>query len=163
MGSRTTWPKLHAHAPLFLVPFVSSQAHGLAFSVPKNVKTPPSLVNILKEVAANCGTEKPSHGLLSKWAEEGVLLLNTVLTVEAHKANSHKNRGWEKFTDQIIRAVNQQAQPIVFMLWGKPAQQKESMLNKSRHLILKSPHPSPLSGTTLELENQRSSSLSFTL
>eukprot|EP01138_Halocafeteria_seosinensis_P004835 gb/GECG01004944.1/.p1 GENE.gb/GECG01004944.1/~~gb/GECG01004944.1/.p1 ORF type:complete len:328 (+),score=34.18 gb/GECG01004944.1/:1-984(+) len=123
-----------------------NQAHGLAFSVPKGVRAPPSLLNILKEIAANCGTETPSHGMLGKWAEQGVLLLNTVLTVEAHKANSHKSKGWEKFTDEVIRAVNRKEDPVVFMLWGKPAQQKEPMLDKSKHLILRSPHPSPLSG-----------------
>eukprot|EP01138_Halocafeteria_seosinensis_P004836 gb/GECG01004945.1/.p1 GENE.gb/GECG01004945.1/~~gb/GECG01004945.1/.p1 ORF type:complete len:114 (+),score=13.43 gb/GECG01004945.1/:1-342(+) len=83
--------------------------------------------------------------MLGKWAEQGVLLLNTVLTVEAHKANSHKSKGWEKFTDEVIRAVNRKEDPVVFMLWGKPAQQKEPMLDKSKHLILRSPHPSPLS------------------
>ncbi len=122
------------------------QAHGLSFSVlPGKADTPPSLVNIYKELHDDLGCSIPNNGYLKKWADQGVLLLNTVLTVRAHAANSHQGRGWEQFTDAIIRAVNEQDRPIVYMLWGRPAQLKESMLNNSRHLVLKAPHPSPLS------------------
>lgn len=122
------------------------QAHGLSFSVlPGKADTPPSLVNIYKELNDDLGCYIPDNGYLKKWADQGVLMLNTVLTVRAHQANSHKGRGWENFTDAIIRAVNEQDRPIVYMLWGKPAQMKKSMLNNPRHLILEAPHPSPLS------------------
>ena len=122
------------------------QAHGLSFSVlPGKADTPPSLQNIYKELNDDLGCFVPNNGYLKKWADQGVLLLNTVLTVRAHQANSHKGKGWENFTDAIIRAVNEQDRPIVYMLWGKPAQMKKSMLNNPKHLILEAPHPSPLS------------------
>ena len=122
------------------------QAHGLSFSVlPGKADTPPSLVNIYKELSDDLGCYVPNNGYLKKWADQGVLLLNTVLTVRAHEANSHKGKGWEQFTDAIIRAVNEQDRPVVYMLWGKPAQMKRSMLNNPKHLVLEAPHPSPLS------------------
>ena len=121
------------------------QAHGLCFSVKPGVDAPPSLVNIYKELADDLGCYIPNNGYLEKWARQGVLLLNTVLTVQAHRANSHHGRGWEEFTDAAIRALNTQDRPIVFILWGKPAQTKKSMLNNLNHLILEAPHPSPLS------------------
>lgn len=121
------------------------QAHGLCFSVKPEVDIPPSLVNIYKELNSDLGCYIPNNGYLVKWAEQGVLMLNTVLTVRAHVANSHKGRGWETFTDAAIQALNKQDRPIVFILWGRPAQQKEKMLNNPKHLILKAPHPSPLS------------------
>ena len=121
------------------------QAHGLCFSVKPDVGIPPSLVNIYKELHDDLGCEIPNNGYLVKWAEQGVLMLNTVLTVRAHMANSHKGKGWEKFTDAAITALNKQDRPIVFILWGRPAQMKEKTLNNPNHLILKAPHPSPLS------------------
>ncbi len=121
------------------------QAHGLCFSVKPDVKIPPSLVNIYHELHEDCGCYVPNNGYLKKWADQGVLLLNTVLTVRAHAANSHKNIGWEEFTNAAIRVLNEQDRPIVFILWGKPAQMKRSMLNNPKHLILEAPHPSPLS------------------
>lgn len=122
-----------------------NQAHGLCFSVKPEVKIPPSLVNIYKELKEDIGCYVPNNGYLEKWAKQGVLMLNTVLTVRAHQANSHKNIGWEKFTDAAIRVLNQENRPIVFILWGAPAQKKQSMLNNPKHLILKAAHPSPLS------------------
>ncbi len=122
------------------------QAHGLAFSVlPDQTEIPPSLQNIYQELHDDLGCYIPDNGYLVKWAEQGVLLLNTVLTVRAHQANSHQGKGWEQFTDAIIEAVNEQDRPIVYMLWGKPAQSKIPMLTNPKHLILKAPHPSPLS------------------
>lgn len=121
------------------------QAHGLSFSVMPSVEIPPSLVNIYKELHEDCGCYIPNNGYLKKWADQGVMLLNTVLTVRAHAAHSHKNIGWEEFTDAAIRVLNTQDRPMVFLLWGKPAQQKRSMLTNPRHLILEAPHPSPLS------------------
>ena len=121
------------------------QAHGLCFSVQPGVEIPPSLVNIYQELHDDLGCYIPNHGCLEKWAREGVLLLNTVLTVQAHRANSHRGIGWEEFTDAAIRAVNQENRPIVFLLWGRPAQEKSVMLNNPNHLVLKAPHPSPLS------------------
>ncbi len=121
------------------------QAHGLCFSVRPDVEIPPSLVNIYQELHDDLGCYIPDNGYLEKWARQGVLLLNTVLTVRAHQANSHRGIGWEQFTDAAIRILNEQDRPIVFILWGRPAQQKEAMLNNPRHLILKAPHPSPLS------------------
>ncbi len=121
------------------------QAHGLCFSVKPGVEPPPSLVNIYKELKDDLGCAIPNHGYLNQWAEQGVLLLNTVLTVQAHKPMSHRGIGWEEFTDAVIRKVNMIDRPVVFILWGKPAQQKESMLTNPKHLILKAPHPSPLS------------------
>ena len=122
-----------------------NQAHGLCFSVKPEVDIPPSLVNIYKELHDDLGCYIPDNGYLVKWAEQGVLLLNTVLTVRAHQAASHQGKGWETFTDAIIRAVDKEDRPIVFILWGKPAQNKKKMLQNSRHLILEAPHPSPLS------------------
>jgi uracil-DNA glycosylase len=122
-----------------------NQAHGLCFSVKPEVEVPPSLVNIYKELQDDLGCKIPNNGYLVKWAQQGVLLLNTVLTVRAHQANSHQGKGWERFTDAVIKAVNEQDRPIVFILWGRPAQMKKAMLNNPRHLILEAPHPSPLS------------------
>lgn len=123
-----------------------NQAHGLSFSVPKSQpEIPPSLQNIYKELHDDLGCTIPNHGYLKKWAEEGVLLLNTVLTVRAHQANSHQGKGWEQFTDAILEAVNREDRPIVYLLWGRPAQSKIPMLTNPKHLVLKAPHPSPLS------------------
>lgn len=122
------------------------QAHGLCFSVQESQpEIPPSLVNIYKELQDDLGCKIPNNGCLTKWADQGVLLLNTVLTVRAHQANSHQGRGWEQFTDAVIRAVNEQNRPIVYMLWGRPAQSKIPMLTNPKHLVLTAPHPSPLS------------------
>lgn len=121
------------------------QAHGLCFSVMPGTEMPPSLVNIFQELHDDIGCYIPNNGCLKKWADEGVLLLNTVLTVRAHQPLSHRNIGWEQFTDAVIRAVNDLDRPVVFILWGKPAQQKKALLTNSKHLILESPHPSPLS------------------
>lgn len=121
------------------------QAHGLCFSVKPEVEIPPSLVNIYKELHDDLGCFIPNNGYLVKWAEQGVLLLNTVLTVRAHQANSHRGKGWEEFTDAAIQVLNRQDRPIVFILWGRPAQTKKRMLNNPNHLILEAPHPSPLS------------------
>ncbi|MGN0364694.1 MAG: uracil-DNA glycosylase [Suilimivivens sp.] len=122
------------------------QAHGLCFSVlPDQTEIPPSLQNIYKELQDDLGCYIPNNGYLKKWADQGVLMLNTVLTVRAHQAGSHQGKGWEQFTDAIIQAVNAQDRPIVYLLWGKPAQSKIPMLTNSKHLILKAPHPSPLS------------------
>ncbi len=121
------------------------QAHGLSFSVKPGIEAPPSLVNIYNELKEDLGCYIPNHGYLVKWAKQGVLLLNTVLTVRAHQANSHRGIGWEDFTNAVIRILNEQDRPIVFLLWGRPAQNKMSMLNNPNHLILTAPHPSPLS------------------
>lgn len=121
------------------------QAHGLCFSVKPDIKIPPSLENIYKELHDDIGFEIPNHGYLEEWAKQGVLLLNTVLTVQAHRAFSHRGKGWEQFTDAIIRTVNEIDRPVVFLLWGKPAQEKKALLNNPKHLILEAPHPSPLS------------------
>ena len=121
------------------------QAHGLCFSVKKDVEIPPSLVNIYQELHDDLGCDIPNNGYLKKWADQGVLLLNTVLTVRAHQAGSHQGKGWEQFTDAVIQAVNAQDRPIVYMLWGRPAQSKIPMLTNPKHLVLKAPHPSPLS------------------
>ena len=121
------------------------QAHGLSFSVKPGIAIPPSLINIYRELEDDMGCYIPNNGYLVKWAEQGVLMLNTVLTVRAHQANSHKNVGWEAFTDAVIRAVEQEDRPIVYLLWGRPAQAKESMITNPKHLVLKAPHPSPLS------------------
>ena len=123
-----------------------NQAHGLSFSVlPSQKEIPPSLQNIYKELQDDLGCYIPNNGYLKKWADQGVLLLNTVLTVRAHQANSHRGIGWEEFTDAAIMALNSQDRPIVFILWGAPAQRKKRMLNNQKHLILEAPHPSPLS------------------
>lgn len=121
------------------------QAHGLCFSVKPGTEIPPSLVNIYKELRDDCGCYVPNNGYLKKWADQGVLLLNTVLTVRAHQANSHRDIGWEEFTDAAIRILDQQDRPMVFILWGRPAQMKKAMLHNPMHLILQAPHPSPLS------------------
>ncbi len=121
------------------------QAHGLCFSVQPGTDIPPSLQNIYQELHEDVGCYIPNNGCLTKWADEGVLLLNTVLTVRAHQANSHRGIGWEEFTDAAIRAVNEIDRPIVYMLWGKPAQAKHAMLTNPKHLVLEAPHPSPLS------------------
>ena len=126
----------------------ANQAHGLSFSVLPGQRIPPSLKNIYTELHDDLGCDIPNNGYLEKWAKQGVLMLNTVLTVRAHKPNSHQGKGWEYFTDAIIRAVNEQDRPIVYLLWGRPAQKKASMLNNPKHLILKAPHPSPYSADT---------------
>lgn len=125
--------------------FNEKQAHGLCFSVQLGVDVPPSLRNIYTELETDLGLFRPNNGYLTKWAKQGVLMLNTVLTVRAENPNSHQGKGWEKFTDAIISKLNEQDRPIVYMLWGKPAQTKIKMLNNPNHLILKAPHPSPLS------------------
>jgi uracil-DNA glycosylase len=121
------------------------QAHGLCFSVPNGVRPPPSLVNIYKELESDLGIKPAQHGFLEHWAKQGVLLLNSVLTVEMGQAASHRDRGWERFTDAIIAEVNARTEPTVFMLWGSYAQKKAAFVDTSRHLVLKAPHPSPLS------------------
>lgn len=122
-----------------------NQAHGLCFSVKPGEPVPPSLQNIYKELHMDLGCSIPNHGYLKKWADQGVLLLNTVLTVRAHQANSHQGKGWETFTDAVIRAVNEMERPVVIFLWGKPAQRKRIMLTNPKHLVIQSAHPSPLS------------------
>lgn len=121
------------------------QAHGLCFSVKPGVRPPPSLLNIYKELESDLGLSRPRHGFLEHWAKQGVLLLNSVLTVEMAKAGSHSQKGWERFTDAIIRLVNDKPEPVVFMLWGSYAQKKAAFVDTSRHLVLKAAHPSPLS------------------
>ncbi len=144
------------------------QAHGLCFSVNKGVKIPPSLGNIYKELQADLGIQPPQHGYLASWAQQGVLLLNAVLTVRDSQPNSHKGRGWEIFTDAVIKKLNERGKPMVFILWGANAKAKEALLTNNRHLILTGSHPSPLAAHTgffggqyfsranrfLELENQ---------
>jgi uracil-DNA glycosylase len=121
------------------------QAHGLCFSVTPGVRPPPSLVNIFKEMQTDLGVKPSAHGFLEHWASQGVLLLNSVLTVEMGRAASHRERGWERFTDRIIREVNAKEEPVVFLLWGSYAQKKAAVVDSSKHLVLKAPHPSPLS------------------
>ena len=122
------------------------QAHGLCFSVlPDQPEIPPSLQNMYKELQEDLGCTIPNNGYLEKWAKQGVLMLNTVLTVRAHQANSHQGKGWEQFTDAVIKILDEQDRPIVFLLWGAPAQKKKAMLHNPNHLILEAPHPSPLS------------------
>ena len=121
------------------------QAMGLSFSVPKGMDKPPSLVNIFKELKAETGMEIPSHGDLTGWAKQGVLLLNTVLTVREHQANSHRGKGWESFTDCIIKKISDKKQNVVFLLWGANARSKVALIDKSKHLVLECAHPSPLS------------------
>ena len=123
----------------------AGQAHGLCFSVQPGVRIPPSLVNIYKELQSDLGIPPARHGFLESWARQGVLLLNSVLTVEEARAASHQGRGWERFTDQVIRVVNERVDHCVFLLWGSYAQKKASFVDRDRHLVLKSPHPSPLS------------------
>lgn len=122
-----------------------NQAHGLCFSVLPGVPFPPSLLNIFKEIEQDIGASMPDHGCLQPWAEQGVLLLNATLTVEQARAGSHQGQGWEQFTDQVIRAVNEQCDGVVFLLWGSYAQKKGQIIDTQKHLVLKSPHPSPLS------------------
>ena len=124
------------------------QAHGLSFSVPDDIKTPPSLQNIYKEIKSDIGTDIPESGNLERWAKQGVLLLNATLTVEKSQAGSHQGWGWETFTDAIIKTVSDQKEHVVFLLWGKHAQAKEDLIDGSKHLILKAPHPSPFSAHT---------------
>ena len=121
------------------------QAHGLCFSVQPGVRPPPSLVNIYKELESDLGIKRPTHGFLEHWTSQGVLLLNSVLTVQMGQAASHRDRGWERFTDRIIREVNAKSEPVVFMLWGSYAQKKAAFVDTSRHMVLKAAHPSPLS------------------
>ncbi len=122
-----------------------NQAHGMCFSVQKGVKVPPSLVNIYKELDADLGIKAPGHGYLQEWAEQGILLLNTSLTVRKGQANSHRGKGWELFTDAVIAALNEREKPIVFLLWGANARSKESLITAPQHFILSGAHPSPLS------------------
>ncbi len=121
------------------------QAHGLCFSVKHGTQPPPSLVNIYKELKSDLGIGPARHGFLEHWAEQGVLLLNSVLTVEMGRAASHREKGWERFTDAIVQLVNAKQEPVVFMLWGSYAQKKAAFVDEARHLVLKAPHPSPLS------------------
>ena len=121
------------------------QAHGLCFSVRRDVPPPPSLVNIYKELQSDIGMEPPQHGYLMDWAEQGVLLLNATLSVEAHRAGSHQNKGWEQFTDRVIAILNEEKEGLVFVLWGSYAQKKGAIIDRKKHLVLKAPHPSPLS------------------
>lgn len=125
----------------------AGQAHGLSFSVKKGIQKPPSLRNMLKELADDLGCEEPVDGTLTKWAEQGVLLLNAVMTVRAGEANSHKGQGWEELTDAVITALAMREEPVIFMLWGKPAQKKKALIARGSgaHVVLESPHPSPLS------------------
>jgi uracil-DNA glycosylase len=122
-----------------------SQAHGLCFSVPPGVRPPPSLINIYKELESDLGLPRANHGFLEHWAKQGVLLLNSVLTVEMAKAASHQKKGWEQFTDAVIRLVNAKDQPVVFLLWGAYAQKKAAFVDNTKHLVLTAAHPSPLS------------------
>ena len=124
-----------------------NQAHGLSFSVNPGIKAPPSLLNIYKELHTDLGCYIPNNGYLKKWADQGVLLLNTVLTVRAGEANSHKNKGWEEFTTKIINVLNEKETPIVFILWGNNAISKEKLITNPKHFIIKSVHPSPLSAS----------------
>lgn len=123
------------------------QAHGLSFSVCPGVSVPPSLMNIYKELSTDLGIHPPPHGYLLPWAQQGVLLLNTVLTVEKHRAASHRNRGWEIFTDRIVRIIDAEKPAVAFILWGSHAQKKGRVIDQSRHLVIASPHPSPLSAS----------------
>lgn len=123
----------------------TNQAHGLCFSVRPGIKPPPSLLNMFKELREDVGCQIPNNGYLVPWADQGILMLNAVLTVRAHQANSHKNHGWETFTDQVIRVVNAKETPVIFVLWGGYAQKKKALIDTSRHTIIESAHPSPLS------------------
>ena len=123
------------------------QAHGLCFSVPRGMATPPSLANIYEEIEQDLGIPKPSHGCLEKWADQGVLLLNSVLSVERNRAASHQGKGWEQFTDRAIEVVNDHCEHVVFMLWGAAAKRKGEVIDDDRHLVLTAPHPSPLSAS----------------
>lgn len=123
----------------------AGQAHGVSFSVPPGVKPPPSLANIYRELAEDVGFKAPPHGCLTHWAHQGVLLLNAVLTVQAHEPGSHRGRGWETFTDAVLRALGGRQKPVVFVLWGSYARAKKALLDASRHAVIESPHPSPMS------------------
>ncbi|MDQ6983356.1 MAG: uracil-DNA glycosylase, partial [Ghiorsea sp.] len=123
------------------------QAHGLCFSVPQGVRVPPSLKNIYKEIGNDMGFEAPNHGCLENWAEQGVLLLNSVLTVEQSKAASHQKKGWEQFTDAIISRINDEKEHVVFILWGAYAQKKGACIDETKHLVIRGVHPSPLSAS----------------
>lgn len=124
-----------------------NQAHGLCFSVRQGITPPPSLQNIFRELKNDLGCQAPKHGCLEAWAKQGVLLLNTVLTVRAHQAASHQKKGWEQFTDAVIRAVSAKNEPVAFVLWGAQAQKKTDLIDAQRHLVVKSAHPSPLSAS----------------
>lgn len=124
-----------------------NQAHGLSFSVQPGVPHPPSLRNLFKELKEDIGCEKPKDGTLTKWADQGVMMLNTVLTVRAGEANSHRNQGWEIFTDEVIRKLSEREEPVIFVLWGKPAQKKKQLIDLNRHSVIESVHPSPLSAS----------------
>ena len=121
------------------------QAHGLSFSVKPGIKIPPSLRNIYKELKTDLHIEPVKHGTLTHWAQEGVMMLNTVLTVQAHQANSHRKKGWEKWTDHVIQVLSEQCDHLVFILWGSPAHKKSKLIDENKHTLIKSPHPSPLS------------------
>jgi uracil-DNA glycosylase len=123
------------------------QAHGLSFSVQEGIEPPPSLINIFKELHDDLGCKVPNNGSLVPWAKQGVLLLNAVLTVREHQANSHQGIGWESFTDRVIEIINAREKPAVFILWGRPAQRKKTMITNPAHLIIESSHPSPLSAS----------------
>jgi uracil-DNA glycosylase len=154
-------PKDEVFAALHLTPFSEvkvvilgqdpyhgrDQAHGLCFSVRQGVPPPPSLQNIFKEMESDLGLQPPSHGCLDGWARQGVLLLNASLTVRAGKAASHQGKGWETFTDEVLRAVNDKPERVVFVLWGASARRKKALVDTSRHVIIESPHPSPLSAS----------------
>lgn len=123
----------------------AGQAHGLCFSVPKGIKPPPSLVNIFKELNKDLGMPIPNHGNLEKWAKQGIMLLNATLTVRASQAGSHQGKGWEQFTDSVIRTISEKKEGVIFILWGRFAQAKENLINQEKHYILKAAHPSPFS------------------
>lgn len=161
-GSATIYPDMyHIYEALNLTSFEDvkvvilgqdpyhgpNQAHGLCFSVQPEVKIPPSLVNIYKELQSDLGCYIPNNGYLEKWAKQGILLLNTVLTVRAHEAFSHRNKGWETFTDQVIKALNDREDPVIFLLWGSPARKKKALITKGHHRIFECAHPSPLSAS----------------
>jgi uracil-DNA glycosylase len=158
--TRTIYPDMYdIYNALHMTPFANTkvvilgqdpyhgpgQAHGLSFSVKPGVPPPPSLQNIFKELQDDLGCRIPDHGHLAKWAEQGVLLLNAVLTVRAGEPNSHKNMGWETFTDKVMETLNAKPEPVVFLLWGSHAQQKARLITNPRHVLIRSPHPSPLS------------------
>ena len=152
-------PPAEVFSALYLTPFADvkvlilgqdpyhgpRQAHGLCFSVRPGIERPPSLVNIFKELQDDLGVRPPNHGCLEGWAEQGVLLLNAVLTVRANNANSHQGKGWEQFTDEIIRTVNNKQETVVFILWGAYARKKRALIDTTRHVVIESAHPSPLS------------------
>ena len=140
-----------------------SQAHGLSFSVRPGVRVPPSLQNIYKELQSDLGIKPAQHGYLENWAKEGVLMLNNVLTVEKSKAGSHQNKGWEHFTDKVVEILNEQKENLVFLLWGAHAQRKGEKLNRERHLVLESPHPSPFSAHRGFLGNKHFSKVNLYL